>query len=257
MTRICALMFVLMLVGVGSEAQEMHDHPAPEKLGRVSFPITCASTVQAEFNRGVALLHSFAYGPAREAFQKVASDDPSCAIAHWGVAMAGFHQLWEPALPAATMALAQQEIGAAERLGSGSARERSYIHALSVLLTDVEPTSFAAHNLRYEQAMADLAAGNKQDVEAQVFYALALLSNASPADKTHARQKRALAILEPLAQAYPDHPGMTHYIIHACDSTELARRGETAARAYRRYSSRCAACVAHAVAHLYAAGAVG
>ena len=80
--------------------------------------------------------------------------------------------------------------------------------------------------------MAELARQNKGDLEAQVFYALALLSNASPSDKTHVRQKQALEILEPLDRANPDHPGITHYIIHACDSSELAPRGETAARKY-------------------------
>jgi hypothetical protein len=65
-----------------------------------------------------------------------------------------------------------------------------------------------------------------------VFYALALLAAASPSDKTHARQKRTLQILEPLYEQYPQHPGIAHYLIHACDNAELARQGVSAARAY-------------------------
>ena len=86
--------------------------------------------------------------------------------------------------------------------------------------------------LNYENAMRDLASANRKDTEVQVFYALALLANASPNDKTHARQKQAAELLEPLYRAYPQHPGIAHYLIHAYDNAELAPRGLPAARAY-------------------------
>ena len=210
----------------------MHDHAAPEKLGQVSFPISCAPQTQAEFNRGVALLHSFAYSAAGASFRKVAAADPRCAIAHWGVAMSCFHQMWGPEVVPACRVSATQEIETAQSLGSSSARERGYIQALSLIFKDANAVPFSARNHSYEEAIAGLAHDNKNDVEAQVFYALALLSNAELADKTHARQKKALAILEPLDRTYPDHPGITHYIIHACDSSELAPRGLPAARKY-------------------------
>lgn len=225
----------ILLLGLTTameQAQEAHDHPVPEKLGAVSFPITCSPAVQAEFNRGVALLHSFAYAAAADSFRKVATGDSRCAIAHWGIAMTGFHQLWEPPLSARALPQVQQEIATAQKIGSADPRERGYMHAFSLLVTDADTVSFAKRDMEYERAMAELASLNKADVEAQVFYALALLSNAAPTDKTHARQKKALEILEPLDRAYPDHPGITHYIIHACDSTELAHRGEAAARKY-------------------------
>jgi tetratricopeptide (TPR) repeat protein len=213
-------------------SQEMHDHPIPARLGTVSFPVSCAPAVQAEFNRGVALLHSFAFTAAQTTFRKIADEDPQCAIAHWGVAMSGFHEMWEPQLPPATLAEAKHAIESAQTVGSPSPRERGYIDALSLVFADTDSIPFAARDLKYEEAMADVARQNKGDIEAQVFYALALLSNASLADKTHARQKQALAILEPLDLKYPDHPGITHYIIHACDSSELAQRGLPAARKY-------------------------
>lgn len=214
-------------------AQETHNHGIPEKLGKVSFPISCAPAVQAEFNRGIALLHSFAYAPANAAFQKVAAQDPHCAMAHWGIAMTWFHPLWD-LLPASSVPTAAHEIEAAQRIGTSDPREKAYIHAYSLLVQNADPTPFAARNQQYEKAMHDLAEQNRSDVEAQVFYALALLSNASPTDKTHARQKEALSILEPLDRAYPDHPGITHYIIHASDSSELAPRGLAAARKYAK-----------------------
>lgn len=216
----------------GLQAQEQHDHGVPEKLGKVSFPISCSPSVQAEFNRGIALLHSFAYASANATFQQVAGEDPGCAMAHWGVAMSLFHQLWEPQITHQALATAQSEIAAAQQVPSTDAREQGYIRAFSLLIQDAESVPFPTRDQQYEQAMGELASENPNDMEAQLFYALALLSNAPPSDKTHARQKRALSILEPLDREYPDHPGITHYIIHACDSSELASRGLAAARKY-------------------------
>jgi tetratricopeptide (TPR) repeat protein len=226
------ILLTLLLVVPFSPAQETHSHPAPEKLGKVSFPVSCTPAAQAEFNKGVALLHSFAYTAAANTFQKVAGLDHRCAMAHWGVAMTYFHQLWEPPLSPATISIAQNELQRASQLGAGSERERQYIHALGLIYQDPAIVPYRTRALRYENAMSDLASANKQDVEAQVLYALALLANASPADKTHARQKQAVSLLEPLDRTYPDHPGIPHYLIHACDNAELAPRGLPAARAY-------------------------
>ena len=153
-------------------------------------------------------------------------------MARWGVAMGCFHQIWGPEIAPACLPNATEEIETAQKLGASTARERGYIQALSLVYMDGDAVPFLARDHRYEEAMARLAYDNKDDVEAQVFYALALLSNAELDDKTHARQKKALAILEPLDRTYPDHPGITHYIIHACDSSELAPRGLPAARKY-------------------------
>jgi len=223
---------LILIAGCGIlHAQDEHDHDAPDKLGTVAFSVSCAPAVQSDFNRGVALLHSFAYASARSAFQHVANEDRNCAMAHWGVAMTWFHQLWEPPIAPAAQPLAQQEIAAALRIGAATQREQGYIQAFSLLVKDTQ-RAFPARNQQYEQAMAELARANKNDVETQVFYALSLLSNAPPIDKTHSLQKQALLVLEPLDRAYPDHPGITHYIIHACDSSELAQRGLAAARKY-------------------------
>ena len=210
----------------------MHSHSAPEKLGKVSFPISCMPAVQEQFDRAVALLHSFAYTAAEDEFQNVAELDPRCAMAHWGMAMTYFHQLWDPPIEPATISIAQKEITRAHKIGADSERERQFIHALGLLYQDAASVPYRTRVLNYERAMRNLAAENRKDVEAQVFYALALLANASPADKTHARQKEAADLLEPLDRAYPDHPGVPHYLIHAYDNAELAPKGLPAARAY-------------------------
>ena len=215
-------------------AQEEHHHPAPEKLGTVSFPTSCQPETQQQFNRAVALLHSFAYSAAEDSFRSVAEQDPQCAIAHWGIAMTHYHQLWEPHLPPDGIAAAQQEIAVAETLKEASERERGFIHALSFVFKEVSTVPYRERALNYETAMRELAATNPKDVETQVFYALALISNASPSDKQHLKQKQAADLLEPLWREFPDHPGIPHYLIHAYDNQELAPRGLAAARAYAR-----------------------
>lgn len=226
------LLPIAFLVSPFLAPQEMHVDHAPERLGQVSFPVSCQPAVQHEFDRGVALLHSFAYTAAQDAFRSVADQDPGCAMAHWGIAMAYFHQLWEPRLSPASNSSAQREIEQAVRIGAGTERERQFILAAALMFRDDTSAPYQARASDYEQAMRDLEARNPNDAEAQVFYALALLSNASPSDKTHVKEKQAIDLLDPLLRSNPQHPGIVHYLIHACDNAELASRGLPAARAY-------------------------
>ena len=229
------LLIALTLVfSTSLAAQEEHNHPEPEKLGVVSFPISCNAETQQEFNRGVALLHSFAYTVAERAFRSVADRDPQCAMAHWGIAMTHFHQLWEPHLPPAANSVGLEEIKRAESLGKSSERERKFINALGLIFRDTSSVPYQTRALNYEHAMSELAAENRKDVEVQIFYALALISNASPSDKLHLKQKQAASLLEPLYRDFPNHPGIPHYLIHAYDNAELAPRGLSAARAYSK-----------------------
>jgi hypothetical protein len=213
-------------------AQETHSHPAPEKLGTVNFPTTCAPGVQKDFNRSVALLHSFAYQASEQAFKAVSSADPRCAMAHWGVAMSLYHQMWSPPSPA-EMRSGETEIEQASRLDA-SPREKQYIAAAAAYYRDWDHIAPQIRAKAYSQAMEQVARSNPSDTEAQIFYALSLVATAPPEDASHADQKRALAILEPIYRSQPDHPGVAHYIIHADDSTELASRGLAAARAYSK-----------------------
>ena len=227
---ICLLCFVLA-DSPSPAATHEHEHPVPEKLGVVSFQTSCSANVQKEFERAVALLHSFAYSAAEKAFREVIAKDPNCALAHWGVAMTYFHQLWEPYVAPEDIARGQLEIDQAQRIG-GSEKERGFIDALSTIYAKADSVPYRERANAYTLAMGKLAEGNPDDVECQVFYALALIATASPTDKTHANEKKAAALLEPLFKKYPQHPGMAHYLIHACDNAEMAQRGVAAARAY-------------------------
>jgi hypothetical protein len=225
-----AILFALFAVPLGAQEQD-HEHPAPEKLGAVSFANSCAPAVQAQFERAMALLHSFTYFLSEQAFRDLSQADPQCAMAHWGIAMTYYHELWEPAITPANLARGRAELEQAKKLG-GTDREKEFIDALSIYYRDSETASPAARAKSYADAMSDVARKNPLDVEAQVFYALALLSAASPLDKTHANQKLAAQILEPLFRQQLQHPGIAHYLIHACDNSEMASQGLPAARAY-------------------------
>ncbi|HEY6985341.1 MAG TPA: hypothetical protein VH375_04615 [Rhodanobacteraceae bacterium] len=216
------------------EHAHSHSNPPPEKLGTVTFPTSCAASVQPRFERALALLHSFAYAASEQAFREVEGADPGCAIAHWGVAMSYYHELWEPAITAEDLRKGSAEIASAQKVSEASTRERAFIEALAVYYTDSDRQPAASRAKAYAQAMAGVAARNPDDTEAQIFYALALIATAAPTDRTHANQKHAADILEPLYRRYPQHPGLAHYLIHAYDSTELAPRGLAAAREYSK-----------------------
>jgi tetratricopeptide (TPR) repeat protein len=232
--RVAASVLALALAGsVHAADDEHHSHPVPEKLGTVSFDNSCTSAVKPAFERAVALLHSFAYSASEQAFQDVATRDPGCAIAYWGMAMTHYHQLWE--VPAGDeLRVGTEQIRKAVDLRTGSPRERQFIEAVATYYRDPEHATPTVRAERYASAMAGVARDNAADPEAQIFYALALIATAPPADKTHANQKRATAILVPLYRLQPQHPGLAHYLIHASDSAELAPQGLAAARAYSK-----------------------
>ncbi|WP_293881992.1 hypothetical protein [Sphingomonas sp.] len=230
--RLTAIILALTLT-VPTLAQEVHmHHPAPDRVGSVKFTTSCVAAVQTTFDRAVALLHSFAYDDADKAFAEVAERDPSCAMAHWGRAMTYYHQLWD--VPAGKgLAAGIAEIDKAWT-GKKTPRERGFIDALKSYFADADHVPAAERAMRYSNAMAAVAHDYPKDDEAAVFYALSLIATAPATDRTHQRQKHAADILEPIWTRQPDHPGVPHYLIHAYDSAELARRGLPAARLYAK-----------------------
>src|SRR5438034_1384438 len=164
---LCFLWFVLAEAHSPAAIPE-HEHPVPEKLGSVQFSTSCSSKVQKSFERAVALLHSFAYSAAEKAFRDVIAKDPNCAIAHWGVAMTYFHQLWEPHIALEDVAHGSQEMDDAKRVG-GSERERGFIEALSIIYANADSVPYHERANAYTRAMGKLAERNPEDVECQVF----------------------------------------------------------------------------------------
>jgi tetratricopeptide (TPR) repeat protein len=226
-------------------AMEHHHHddsdaPASgEKLGQVSFPTSCAARSQVPMERGVALLHSFGYTEAQLQFQTIAKDDPACAMAHWGIAMTQFQELWgHPEAPA--LKLGAEEMAKARALAAPpdaiTAREKAYIDALSAFF-DPADASFQQRADAYEAKMNALHREFPDDVEGAAFDALSMLASVAPADTSLTHEHQALAILVPLFASHPNHPGLAHYIIHTCDTPALAADGLGAAREYAKIAA--------------------
>jgi tetratricopeptide (TPR) repeat protein len=220
-------------------ADEGHQHPAgdPEKLGTVSFPTSCTPAAQKQFQRGVAMLHSFWYEEAERTFNDVAEADPGCAMAYWGVAMSYFHPIWDGRGPdAAILKKGWEAVEKARSLGPKTERERDYVAAITAFYKDFDKLDHRTRVLAYETAMESVYTRYPADREAAAFYSLALLGTvaASPVDKTLARQKKAGEIAEKVFAAEPNHPGAAHYVIHAYDYPELAQKALPAARAYAK-----------------------
>lgn len=214
-------------------AQEhAHDGGRAEQLGRVAFPTSCRTDAQARVERGVALLHSFWYEKAADAFREAVAADTACAMGHWGQAMSLLHPLWTPPLGADLAAgLAASERGLAL---ARTPRERGYLAAIRAYYADYGETDHQTRLVAYSRAMDDVRRRNPRDREAAIFYALSLiaLGQANATDTTFSYQKRADAILEPLFKVEPRHPGLAHYLIHTNDVPQLARFGLYAARRY-------------------------
>jgi tetratricopeptide (TPR) repeat protein len=231
-----ALAFGLVLYPLSGQAQQhSHNHaaapPAASTLGSVHFPVTCSPAAQAAFDEAMKLQHSFWYEAAGTAFRHVREQDPACAMALWGEAMA---LLVNPftVTTAANLRQGRALLGEAQRIGAKSERERGFIAALVELYGNEDPGQHRARLERYEQAMGQLYARFPEDPEVGIHYALALSMAAAPTDKTYARQIRAAEILEREATRQPQHPGVAHYLIHTYDVPALAQRGLPAAERY-------------------------
>ena len=220
-----------------------------ERLGTVSFAVSCAPAVRASFVRGVALLHDFWYQEAQRQFEEIAKTDPSCAMAHWGVAMSLYHQIWDRPSDD-TVAKGWREMQAALAHPAKTARERGYVAALGDFYKP-GPQNYQARVETYAAAMGKLHQNYPKDTDAGAFYALALLASQAPNDDSLTLNRKAMAVLTPLFAQYPDHPGVVHYIIHACDTPALARDGLAAAKHYGEIAASAPHAV-HMPGHIFA-----
>ena len=218
--------------------------PAPSRhVGEVNFATSCTAEAASSIETAVALLHSFQYEEARQAFTHATKEDPKCAMAYWGLAMSLFETLWE--FPnRETLQHGLEDAQQAQKLSAGtsdgekiSERERGYI-AAAVAFYRNDPKLTHEQRLRaYSAALDQLRKQFRGDVNAAAFYALtlcALTDYENGADKKTADTKEAIAILKQLCEKAPNNPGPAHYLIHAADSPEFADQGLGAARAYAK-----------------------
>src|SRR5258708_734292 len=239
------LLVALISLPVGPQAGT----PAGEYLGRVSFAVSCSPSVRAPFNRGVALLHDFWYDEAQPQFERIAKLDPECAMAHWGIAMSLFQQIWDRP-DEHGMARGWTEMQAARSPPAKTAREREYSAAIAGFF-EPDKRQYQARIDEYAAAMARLYSHYPRDIDAGAFYALSLLAAEAPDDTSLTQEHKAMAVLTPLFVKYPDHPGVVHYIIHACDTPSLAPDGLPAAKHYGEIAASAPHAV-HMPGHIFA-----
>ncbi|HEX2442626.1 MAG TPA: hypothetical protein VHJ77_01680 [Vicinamibacterales bacterium] len=233
-TMSIAVVALSLVAAMPAAAQHDHAGHAGEKLGTVDFRTSCNPSVRADFNRATALLHSFEFSSAIQAFSGVLEKEPTCGIAYWGIVLSNwgnpFGGIRQPiVIERGQAAIAKARAATAAKF---DARERAYFDAVLMLFDGAPERAQRERTLAYESAMAALVGANPDDMEARVFYALAISQNALATDKTYANQIKAAGMLEPLYRDHPDHPGLAHYIIHAYDHPPLAPRAIEAARRY-------------------------
>ena len=221
----------LVAFGPGTPVKAQDD--TDQKLGKVHFATSCNDTAQRRFDRAMRYQHSFWYAESKEIYEEALKADPECAIAYWGIALALLNNP-HGAVPTPNLPLGLAAIEKGQAVRAKTERERDYIDALSVMYVDYDKIPHQARVQSYLKKMAALAAKYPDDDEAQIFYAITLNVAASPADKTYANQLKGAAILEPIWQRQPQHPGIAHYLIHLYDYPPIADKGIPAALRYSK-----------------------
>ena len=228
----------VLLGGLAGETRGQVEQHATDHLGKVDFPITCSKQAQVEFNRAVALLHHMTYPQAREAFRRVATTDPRCAMAHWGIAMTLFQPLWPTRPRPEALQQGWDAVQKAKALQPPTERERLFVAATEAFFLEPASSDYWLRIRRWEQASEKVYAALPDDSEAAVFYALALLATA-PADTiSRAHADQAAEILLRVYKRNPDHPGAMHYLVHANDTPGRERESLEITRKYEAVAPR-------------------
>jgi tetratricopeptide (TPR) repeat protein len=213
-------------------AAQVPDHSHGPRLGKVSFETSCGADANAAFQQGLGWLHSFEYEEAARTFAKAVKADGSCGIASWGIAMSYYHPLWAPPT-AAELEKGRGALAAARAAGTKNQREQAYVAALDTFYRDSERVDHKTRALAYSAAMKEMHERYPQDHEAAIFYALSLVAAGTmDKDPGFGKEKEAGAILNRVLALQPDHPGVTHYLIHGFDYPSLAELALPAARRY-------------------------
>ena len=221
-----------------------------QQLGSVNFKTSCNEVAQRRFDRGMRYQHSYWYVNAKEVFEEAFKADPSCAMAYWGIALTLMDNPHN-AIPRPNLAPGLAAITKAKEIGAKTERERDYIDALMVMYADYDKLTHGQRMRALRDAQEKVAAKYPDDDEAQIAYAITLNTSADLNDKTYAQQNKGAAILEPIAKRLPQHPGVTHYLIHLYDYPATARKGPRGREPLRQDRAGRAARPAHAVAHLH------
>jgi tetratricopeptide (TPR) repeat protein len=220
-----------------------------QQLGNVSFKTSCNEVAQRRFDRAMRYQHSYWYLNAKEVFEEALKADPTCAMAQWGIALTLMDNPHN-AIPRPNLAPGLAAIQKAKAMGAKTERERDYIDALMLMYVDYDKLSHIQRMRLMRDAQEKVAAKYSDDDEAQIAYAITLNTSADLNDKTYTQQTKGAAILEPLSKRLPQHPGVTHYLIHLYDYPATAQKGLDAANRYAKIAP-AAPHAQHMPSHIY------
>src|SRR5688500_1290593 len=248
-----ALLALSLVLSIPALAQDVRPtgHQHGKTLGTIVFPNSGNAAAQAPFLRGIALLHSFEYREAAEAFREAQRADPSLALAYWGEALTYSQVLWRTEnLPASRTALQKLAPTSTERLAMArTARERAFGAAVEAFYAEGPlPQRIVA----YADSLRRHAQNAPDDHEAAAFasHALMLASNAGEAKDRDQLAREAVDLAQKVAKANPNHPGATHYLIHLYDTPGMAAQGLAFARAYDKIAPDAEHAL-HMPSHIY------
>lgn len=203
-----------------------------EQLGTVRLPFVCNNEALPHAIRGLALLHHMTYVGAQKEFAKVAKLDPDSPVGYWGQAMVIIHPLWSDPPNEEEFNQGKAFVAEARKRVGNSAKAKAFVEAVGAYfdegMNSNEQTNLEAFRTGWQSVHEQFP----NDVEATSFYALAHMATAAPSDKSYEKQKEAIAILKPVLEEIPDHPGAHHYTIHASDYPPLASQALSVARSY-------------------------
>jgi hypothetical protein len=244
-------LFSIVVAGLTLSASQplVAQNDVDQQLGSVNFKTSCNEVAQRRFDRAMRYQHSYWYLNAKEIFEEALRADPTCAIAYWGIALT-YMDNPHNAIPQPNLAPGLAAITKAKEIGAATERERDYIDALMVMYADYDKIPHAQRMRALRDAQEKVAAKYPDDDEAQIAYAITLNTSADLNDKTYAQQAKGAAILEPISKRLPQHPGVTHYLIHLYDYPATAQKGLEAANRYAKIAP-AAPHAQHMPSHIY------
>jgi tetratricopeptide (TPR) repeat protein len=247
MTVGCRTVTLALLTGlsftIGASAQA-------EQLGRVQFKTSCSPEAQKQFERALAMLHSFYFPETVKTFSSIPAIDAGCAIAYWGIAISQRPNPLVGPIPAALLKQGLEAVEKGKAIGAKTERERDWLAAIEAYYKEFDKVDQDTRAKNYTKAMEALTRTYPDDVEAKIFYALALNETIDFADKTYANQLKAARILDAIDSKHADHPGVAHYLIHSLDFQPLAKRGLKAAMKYDKIAPSAPHAL-HMPSHIY------
>jgi tetratricopeptide (TPR) repeat protein len=231
--RISVCGLAALLTTTAALAQTPHEHhratmtaadtvPLFDDLGSHHYPISSqVPLVQEYFDQGLRLYYAFNHAESIRAFEEAARR-PTCAICHWGTAMAYGPNINLPmSAEAGAAAYAALQRARAQALHA-SEKERALIEALAARHSPAPGADRAALDSTYVRAMSEVADRFRDDPELRVLHAEAVMELSpwyywTAEGEPRPGTRELVETLERVIEQNPNHPGACHFYIHAVE----------------------------------------